>query len=352
MQTVEIIIHANGVNSRFLGMIRSKVTSAYWRLQILFSLVVRRLKRLWTRDVRALFLSSKSVSECMGFTISFMNTVFGCSEESVRFWQDVLLPEVVSYFGQQDDLQDVSDFKAFLFSRQNEQVLGEPLSLRLFSGITRRFGLKGSWDPAHVEMVLLNPSWLLNSHSPFSENDLLSMPFTYKHLPIVSFCKAKVLQLRALLCSGARAWNLNWRSASLFCASLRMLTTIETLRNFASALHCVDERDGAAEFFGLALSLNTRDSKTLYRMANAADISFENDRAEYLYLRSLEASLNPHRLVTFGDFILSCRGDFKGAIEMYEAALHMCPNHAEALSNLAVAKALFKERRSFVSGIF
>lgn len=119
----------------------------------------------------------------------------------------------------------------------------------------------------------------------------------------------------------------------------------------------------AREYFEMALSMDPNDGRTLFKLANFFDASFEMDEAEENYLCSLECEKVPssHRLCTkkeekeeclqvclfclagtYADFLLSGRHDVASATMCYEACLHLNPQHGEAAHNLAM---VFKKKK-------
>ncbi len=153
----------------------------------------------------------------------------------------------------------------------------------------------------------------------------------------------------------------------------------EILRNVAASVGLLGANAAAREYFGMALSMDASDPRTLFKFANFADArcllspsflccsfvrqvflflvfsllfvgqvflcssshlrprSFQLEEAEGLYLSSLECSPpSPHRLCTYADFLLAGKRNARAAIACYEECLRLCPQHGEAAHNLAL----------------
>ena len=238
MQTVVIILHSRGINVRYLGAVRNACSSEYWRLQILINMLARRLKRRLLAQMRNYHLGGCGISDILQNTVELFNVIFGASAASTAFWQDFLLGDVQDYFGRQDDLQSVSDFKSFVLG---QSAIEESVAFRLFWELCKKSSL--SWGTL-VDYYRTSPHLLTLSPAPFDFGDLKGAPLFFlffadpsfsaawaelpvevTHLPILLHAQAKIKQMLATRCTGSRAFFLTWSSVSYFVRALDVLTT-------------------------------------------------------------------------------------------------------------------------------
>lgn len=121
-------MHLAGLNMRNLGAVRTACESPYWRLLCLVSMVCRRLKALLEERLR-----DQAGGSCVQTFLAFANHSFGNAPTSAPYWDAVVLPSIVRYFGPMPDVPSAA-FKEYFFASAHDDLLGESIVARCIKG--------------------------------------------------------------------------------------------------------------------------------------------------------------------------------------------------------------------------
>jgi hypothetical protein len=99
------VFHNYGVNMRYLGQVGSQVQQMHIRLMCFVEMLARTAKNLLFDSISLLTKQREIESSVEGFDrelrvhlIDFMNMLFGESEESTIFWNEVLIIRASHYY--------------------------------------------------------------------------------------------------------------------------------------------------------------------------------------------------------------------------------------------------------------
>jgi len=105
---LEAVFHSHGVNMRYLGQVAYQVTQHHMKLMCFVEMLARTAKNILFDNI-SLIIKQKSIAadggsvesfdrELREHLIDFLNLLFGDSEESSAFWNDVLFLRASLYY--------------------------------------------------------------------------------------------------------------------------------------------------------------------------------------------------------------------------------------------------------------
>lgn len=328
-------MHVAGINVRFMGQLWSQVTSRYWRLEMLISMISRKIKMIYLTLMRA--KATVRVLDCLKTFLNLMNLVFGKSHGSDKLWDDVIRPALL-YYGNFFESIPSTNFKHYVFSEEHDAIFdgGQTCALRLFLEVTKRLSIM--WTPSVLSLFKQTPQNLVSRASPFRSTDLdESLPVLVKHIPLGFYAGGKVKLLTAQNSSPAVRRSLFWGAAALFARAVDIIATAGSLRKLALCVAMVNERRAADLYFQLALEVDRKSvDRTYYGMARIAVSTHDYDSAHECFLRSLEcAKMHPRarHISAFANFLIQ-RELVDAGKDFHRAALRLFPDHFDSLFSL------------------
>ena len=308
------------------------------------------MKQMITRRLKSFFLIAMQHSKKRNSLthirslLNFFNLVFGNSEASNEFWDEILLPSLKNYFGPLNDVPE-RDFKEFSLSEENDSILGASTSgwsaFSFFEDLSKRLAL--DWSKATISRFKRSPIDLMEMAEPFGITDLKAngLPLLVKHIPYGFYAGGKVKMIQATQSTGSAAHALFWGAASLFARACDVITSPMSLRNLALCVAFANQRGAANLYFKLALQVDPGNrAKTFQKWALVKEAGREFRAAEDFYLKSIEESISFGRLksdfvISYADFLVG-QGNEVWVEPFYNAVLHLKPRHFRILFNLAL----------------
>lgn len=120
-EVLSAYVHQSGINIRYLGKLRAKLTSLPWKDILLQEMVARTLKNELRARFRATMKKMRYISSqpYRKVALDFVNLVFGNNEESKVFWNFTLKILVHKKFGlPAEELDEKYNLKRVFFSRK------------------------------------------------------------------------------------------------------------------------------------------------------------------------------------------------------------------------------------------
>eukprot|EP01119_Soliformovum_irregulare_P021321 TRINITY_DN7074_c0_g1_i2.p1 TRINITY_DN7074_c0_g1~~TRINITY_DN7074_c0_g1_i2.p1 ORF type:complete len:833 (+),score=208.66 TRINITY_DN7074_c0_g1_i2:91-2589(+) len=301
-------IHRNGINCRYLGLVRKHTEDPESRIMILVNIVARVLKNNLRQKLRKKMTTLKKPLEepYRRLVIKFLNVVFANTETSETYWRTSLKTDIR---------------KNFLLALTNEESeIDYPLKPRLPSGeidanflscVLRRFeklvGMRLSPRTQNPEVFF--------TQTPFFDTDLDTLPLRVKHMNIINFAEGFFFEFEGL--------------------THRVDDPISAQRFYQMAI----------DKFGEALDSNPNNKDLLLNVALtwtlALEIAEGNTfpaengavlRAMEYYLRAISAPprYDSHSLFLYAYFLERC-GKYETAEDYYLLSLEADPNNPACL---------------------
>ena len=159
MNDLLIRIHESGINMRYLGVIRHYTESNEWSLLLLLEMICRVIKKQANSLLRFELENKRreyGISGCVSQLVNYLNLVLGKSKESEELWNNSILLNLTQYFkkcfkeneffhdfrSHEENQVNRIWFKQFVFTEENNKILGEEVEIFLFKYITKKLEIK------------------------------------------------------------------------------------------------------------------------------------------------------------------------------------------------------------------
>ena len=296
-------LHENGINLRYMGLIRHHVKTPSIKGMIFIHMLARVIKHQIRRKMREQMRKWKLPLEhtCRQHVISYLNLVFGSSEESDAHFDEILGPRMCESFLDALETEEREKPLKKMLTPQNLcelfLLVQEMTALQFTSNALREFSTDSS---------------IYAYKSPFHLTELLEMGVRVRHLNIVALAQGYVLK------NGARS-NSSAENATRLCelAKIKFKQALEdnpgdkrALSELADTSAILNDYQGAREYYLRAIAIDQKDVNTLFRYAVFLEDKMKlMPEAEEFYLRTLESNpRHDHCLQRYGHF-LECQGD-------------------------------------------
>eukprot|EP01091_Cochliopodium_minus_P016198 TRINITY_DN5993_c0_g1_i1.p1 TRINITY_DN5993_c0_g1~~TRINITY_DN5993_c0_g1_i1.p1 ORF type:complete len:1174 (+),score=399.27 TRINITY_DN5993_c0_g1_i1:76-3597(+) len=217
------VVHSNGINMRYMGLIIKKMGRHKYKDAILVNMIARIIKN----QIRALlrkemYKEKLAIDEPYRIAVmDFLNLIFGNTEESVKFWSEVIVSQLKEkfnlypeswndfpknlrayVFGNEEDKQEkemvtnsINSLKLSTINTNNPPKEVEAFDRRyyLFKEVQKMVGIK--FAPS-VYTLLKNHPTIYEQKEIFSDTDVLGLGIKMKNLDIISNAKGYVYQIK------------------------------------------------------------------------------------------------------------------------------------------------------------
>ena len=358
------LLHAKGVNIRYLGLILAELIKSQQETsegsplapliaQAISLVAVEIYARAFNSLTRELLRqntfshATPILSEHRGMIVSSLNLLFGQSAMSLRFWGDDLRRRIVDKFEGLDAIFRHLPPFSLLTSRSEQEA--HPERVLLFRRIAPRLGLKMS--PEFLQDLADNPQRLHSQDRPFSQSDLLEIVERTKTLSLISHAHGYLLLNRGLLkraqdpMSAVRCFQ---SAISKFQKSLKTSRNDKVvLRDFARTLVLLEEehqRESHAMGFGEAAFHAPRIEQANRYYKKAIQVDPEDPRSLLLYAKFLQQFGRTNEAEEYFLRALEIDKDFINALYAYGYFLSAQNKEAEALQFYERARLLTNTR--------
>lgn len=145
-------MHRHGINFRYLGMLRSKISCEELRSYILTEIVARTTKTIIRREMRA--LQSSDQESYVQLLVDYLNKVYGRSGETTDFWHHYLLKEMLKryvhcmtndeQYRAQHSNRSIVDIQWGVLFLRLQTLLGVKFQLDCLETIAKDYGTPGT----------------------------------------------------------------------------------------------------------------------------------------------------------------------------------------------------------------
>ena len=307
------ILHENGINLRYMGLVRHHVKNAEIKGKILVEMVARVIKHKIRELMREQMKKWKLPLEhnCRQTVIDYLNLIFGSSTESDTHFDEVLAPRICENF--------VGSLNPDERKYPLKKMLSDEDLCSLFVLVQEMAALR---FPRSALKEFSSDPGIYKYKSPFHNTELTEIGVTIRHLNIVALAQGYVLKVGARSHSSVSVENTT-RLCKL--AIVKFQQALEdnpgdkrALNELADTSSILGKYEEAREYYLRAIAADPLDSNTLFRFAVFLEEKMNlNQEAEEYYLRTLE--VNPkhdHCLQRYGHF-LECQGNHDAAEDFF-----------------------------------
>jgi len=295
---VKEFLHENGINLRYMGLVRHHVKCAEIKGRLFIYMVARVVKHQIRGKMREQMKKWKLPLEhtCRHQVISYLNLVFGSSEESDEHFDSVIAPRLgESFVGALQPEEQKCPLK---------KMFGPPDLCALFSFVQDMTALH--FSSTAVKEFSTDCS-IYQYPTPFHLTELLEIGVRVRHLNIVALAQGYVLKNNARSKSSAENTT---RLCELAITKFKQALQDNpgdkrALSELADTCAILGDNISAREYYLRAIAADPVDVNTLFRYAVFLEDKMQlMPDAEEFYLRTLE--INPrhdHCMQRYGHFL-------------------------------------------------
>eukprot|EP01114_Cavostelium_apophysatum_P017894 TRINITY_DN5408_c0_g1_i1.p1 TRINITY_DN5408_c0_g1~~TRINITY_DN5408_c0_g1_i1.p1 ORF type:complete len:1291 (+),score=352.75 TRINITY_DN5408_c0_g1_i1:103-3975(+) len=195
LEQLIVEMHRHGMNIRQLGLLRSKIASEELRSYVLTEIIARVVKNELRNQMRN--LRSTKETKYLQIFASYLNALYGSSEQSFKFWRDELLPAIQSrYLSSLTEEEQQTDEASVRKLRSSVQFLA------LFSRLQTLLGFK-----MRLEDFAQDPKDFFPQFRPLTTKDIELYPIL-KHIHRIFFEEGTALARMAVAKSSDELFEL------------------------------------------------------------------------------------------------------------------------------------------------
>ena len=291
------ILHENGVNLRYMGLLRVEINNPILRNLFLVEMIARIIKH----NIRELMRNQLKKwhipleHACRQTVIDHLNVIFGCHDESEQYFRTNILNKLFANFS----------FK-LLHPEEGNQLKatleGEDLCL-LFRLVQKMTALRFTENA--MKEFSSDPN-VYKFKKPFHNTELEEIDVCIRHLNIVALAQGYVLKMSARAKPGTensiRLCKLAFEKFKL--ALQDNPNDKRVLCELADVCTILRDMEKADEYYQRAIRVDPSDASSLFKYAVFLEDSHRMDSAEDYYLRTLENNpSHDHCLQRYGHFL-------------------------------------------------
>jgi len=321
-------MHNEGINMRYLGVVRQCVTSEAISHLLLVEMIARVQKHHLRHQMRSLMRELKLPLEhkYRALVVQHFNLVFENSNESLEYWQSTIKSQLFQYY-----TMALSSTENHSGTQLKRMLTDDDMTL-LFRRLIKMTHIR--FTPKAEEEFSTNGK-AFNTTQPFDVTYLEELCVSVRHMNIVALAQGYVLKSKARERNGGLDKSRLCRMAiEKFKEALSDNPGDKrVLRELADSADIIGDTTLANEYYRRAISADHKDANTLFKYAVFLEESMKDKKgAEEFYLRALEHNpRHDHCLQRYGDFLESL-GNFDGAEEFYIRAAECRQNTKQQLS--------------------
>jgi len=250
------VIHANGINVRFIGVLRKYLKNKILRAQVMVEIISRTLKTIMRAELRQAMSESRvplehSYKRCV---VNLLNQAFGTGD---MYWKNTLLPTAQAKFEECLSAQEREPKFCMKTYIQKHLGLG-----KFFSRFLQVSGLV--FNRQSLEEFRKNDE-LFNYRQPFDIPDLEELGAQVNHMNIVDNAMGFVLKCRAQLRQEENTQRLCRIALRSFESALYSNPKhVFSLQHYAGTLAVMGRYRQASDYYKLALQVDNSDANTLF----------------------------------------------------------------------------------------